>query len=110
MKGFSGFGNSPVKQTNLGGTESEKGNIFTKKGRKQRAINKLHKSEKKYHETVKGGDADKIEKQRKKVFKKVDKFKAKHPKTYQKMITKTDDSPEPKSETVKVKIDTTNVK
>ena len=36
---------SPAKQTHFGGTESEKGNIFTKKGREQRKINRYKRSE-----------------------------------------------------------------
>ena len=82
----SGEHQSALKQLDLGGTESEKGNIFTSRGRKQRRINKLRKSEQDYLDAVNfGDDAEKIEKQRKKTFKTVDKFKKKYPETHTEM-------------------------
>tara|TARA_R100000458_G_C8222355_1_gene206324 strand:- start:220 stop:684 length:465 start_codon:yes stop_codon:yes gene_type:complete len=81
----SGEHNSALKQLELGGTESGKGNIFTSRGRKQRRINKLKKSEQDYLDAVNFGDAEEIEKQRKKTFKRIDKFKKKYPETYDHM-------------------------
>ena len=81
----SGEHQSALKQLELGGTESGKGNIFTSRGRKQRKINKLNKSQQDYYDAVNFGDPQEIEKQRKKTFKRIDKFKKKYPETYDRM-------------------------
>ena len=67
--------NSPNKQTYYGGTESEKGNIFTKKGREQRKVNKFKKTQKKLLDNVnkEGYDTKKSKRLMKKTNKRLSK-------------------------------------
>ena len=67
--------NSPSKQTHFGGTKSEKGNIFTKKGRAQRKVNRYKRSEKKLTDNVnkEGFDTKKSKKLMKKTKKRLSK-------------------------------------
>ena len=66
---------SPNKQTYYGGTESEKGNIFTKKGREQRKVNKFKKTQKKLLDNVnkEGYDTKKSKRLMKKANKRLSK-------------------------------------
>ena len=50
---------SPAKQRTWGGTESEKGNIFTKRGRTQRKINRYERSETKIIDKLNKSGKDK---------------------------------------------------
>jgi hypothetical protein len=94
---------SPAKQRTWGGTESEKGNIFTKRGRTQRKINRYERSETKIIDKLNKSGKDKNtgaweDKAVKKAVKKSEKRFAKTPENYQRMkkgaevkINKSDD-------------------
>jgi len=71
---------SPNKQTVFGGTKSEKGNIFTKKGREQRKVNRYKRSEKKLTDNVnkEGFDTKKSKKLMKKTKKRLSKTSKLH--------------------------------
>jgi len=81
---------SPAKQKIWGGTESEKGNIFTKRGRTQRKINRYERSETKIIDKLNKSGKDKNtgaweDKAVKKAVKKSEKKFAKTPENYQRM-------------------------
>jgi len=63
---------SPNKQKEVGGTKNKKGNIFTKRGRTQRSINKVEKTKDKLRDNAnkEGFDTKKSKKLMKKVTKK----------------------------------------
>ena len=71
---------SPAKQTHFGGTESEKGNVFTKKGRTQRKINRSARTEAKLTKNVnkEGFDTKKSKKLMKKYKKRLSKTSELH--------------------------------
>ena len=71
---------SPNKQTHYGGTESEKGNIFTKKGREQRKVNRYKKSSKRLLDNAnkEGFDTKKSKKLMKKTKKRLSKTSQLH--------------------------------
>jgi len=62
----------PIKQKEVGGTKNKKGNIFTKRGRTQRSINKVEKTKDKLRDNAnkEGFDTKKSKKLMKKVTKK----------------------------------------
>jgi len=78
--------NSPNKQTHFGGTESRKGNIFTKKGREQRKINRYKRSEAKIMNKLDKAKGDWEDKKVKKAMKKSNKRLSKTSQLHQDVV------------------------